>query len=221
MKGFIGGLVGLAVLVISGNARAGYVTFTSRAAFETAAYGLQTIGFEGLAPPGGVLTAEPSLTLDGVTFTGVIPGGNYLFVVDPAVFPPLYDWGSGASLLGPPTSIGAGSEITVTLPPGTTAFGTDLMTAGPFAAPFQVTLDDGQTFLVNTDNYPDRAFFGVTSDTPIASVSFVAGDGAEPLLDNFTVGLAAPVPPSLVLFGVGALGLATARKLYRKRLLPG
>lgn len=215
MKGVSGGLAGWVMLLAAANATAGYVTFTDRAAFEGVTVGLQTIDFEGLAPPGGTYTPNPSLTLDGVTFNGIVPGGNYLFVIDAGFFPSLYDWGSGAVLLGP-LSAGDGSQIIVSLPPGTTAFGTDLMTIAPFGASFQVTLGDGTNFTVSTDDYPTRAFFGVVSDIPITSVSFVANDGAFPLLDNFAFGQAVPVPASLVLFGMGALGLATARRVFRK-----
>ncbi len=209
-------LAGIGILLSGASGTAGsYATFATRAAFEAKTYDRQTIDFEGLALPAGVFTAFPNLELQGATFTGVIPGDYYLFVIDPAEAPDLFDWGSGASLLGPP-SFDDGSHIQVDLPPGITAFGTDLSTVFPDGAPFQITLADGQTFAADTTPFPDRAFFGVVADSPIDSISFVAGEGAFPLLDNFTFGLAAPLPPSFFLFGFGAAGLAAVRIRTRR-----
>jgi hypothetical protein len=208
MKQWMLGLVAGAVAWTGTQSRAEYSLFTDRTAFNGAAYNLQTIDFEGLAPQGGIASyvTASGLTQKGVNFAGPSPFGNYLYVVDPAFSPSLYDWGSGAVLLGP--AFGDGSQITVTLPAGITALGTDIMSTFPDGAPFDVTLASGDTFTVSTNPFPNRAFFGIVSDTPISSLSFTAEEGAFPLLDNFTFGQAVPAPPSLVLFGIGGIGAA-------------
>lgn len=193
-------------------ARATYTIYDNRAAFLAATVNPQTIDFEGLAGSPGALYVDGSgLYQKGATFTGPIPGDYWLFVIEPWVTPEFYDWGSGAVLLGPSSGFGDGSIIAVSLPSNTTAFGTDLMSILPYAAGMTLTLSTGDTFTVPTSDYPDRSFFGITADASIASVSFTAEDGAFPLLDNFTIAQATPLPPSLVLFGIGGAALVGYR----------
>ena len=167
---------------LTGEVRADYVTYTDRGTFAAATGNLRTIGFEGLAPSGGFADyGTPSgLTLQGVNFVGTIDGDNSLYVVDPAFSPTIYDWGSGAVLLGPSLAFSDIAQINITLPPGTTAVGMDLMSIvlnadGTAIVPdvtlLQVNLGSGPSFSVYTDDYPQRAFFGVTSDEPIESLS--------------------------------------------------
>jgi hypothetical protein len=209
----------LLVVCTTVDARADYLTHAARASFEAHTYQREIVTFEGLAATGeafGYLSAE-GLTEKGVTFLGVIPDDFWLFVVDPAVTPEFYGWGTGAVLLGPPSWYGDGSRIEVRLPPGTTAFGTDLMSILPYAAYFDIVLATGETFTAASAEFPQRAFFGITSDAPISSVTFVAGDGALPLLDNFTIGLTAPLPPSLLLAVTGMVGVLGYRYRWSRR----
>jgi len=214
-------LVGLVVVLGPGVVvRADPVLYTDRSAFEASVHNLQTLDFEGLAPTGGFADYSTStgLTLSGVNFVGTYSGGNLLFVVDPLFSPPDYDWGSGAVLLGPSPMYGD-AGIIATLPAGITAVGADLMTDIPYGSSFQITLSTGNTYLVPTDPYPDRAFAGFTSDVPIASLEFTTIDSSWPELDNFTFGTAVPEPASLALFGMGGgiLGWCVwcRRRVYR------
>jgi len=218
---WLGPVVWAMILAGAAPCAAGVMVVTNRESFNALTYQRQSISFEGLADPGGQTWygTTAGLTVKDTNFSGQIPGDNWLLVVDPAATPELYDWGSGASLLGPSSGLGAGSALVVTLPPHTTAFGTDIMSIVPTAesfAParetFTLTLSSGASFSAQSSDFPDRAFVGVLADAPISSVTIAVGDQAFPLIDNFTICQTAPLPPSLVLWGIsGALMLAYRR----------
>jgi hypothetical protein len=198
-------LVGL-LAVAAG--RAEFIVHTQRSSFEENAYGLKTIDFEGVAQPGFQrgFPFSSGLKLQEVKFVGTHTGGTkrYLWVADDEAAPELFDWGSGAVLYGPSAILGTDPKITATLPAGITAVGADLMSILPFAAGLKITLASGEVFDVNTLDFPKRTFWGITSTSPITSLTFAATQDAYPMLDNFTFGLAAPAPPALILFAVGS-----------------
>src|SRR5262249_60660535 len=78
-------------------ARADLIVYMDRAAFEARSGDLQTITFEGLAPPNSFrfFGSPPGLTLLGVNFQG---SPNNLFVIDPGFNPPSFFWNSGQYL---------------------------------------------------------------------------------------------------------------------------
>lgn len=198
--------------------QAGFVVHTQRSSFEESAYDLKTIDFEKLADPGSQrsFAFKSGLTLQGVKFAGTYGTKRYLWVADDASDPDLFDWGSGDVLYGPSTLLGSDAKITVTLPAGITAVGTDLMTILPYGAGFDITLANGNVFNVSTLAFPNRAFWGITSTEPIVSLKFTAKQDANPVLDNFTFGLAAPAPPAVLLFAIGSAMLLTYRRARRR-----
>ena len=199
---------------MANSAQAATVPFTDLASFQANTTGLTNISFEGLAPPGRLVRYDTSgLTTGGVNFINA--GPNFLFVVDPAFFPTIYDWGSGAVLL----DNNQGGTTTATLPSGITAVGSDIMSGVITGSPFTITLSTGETFNQNSLNYPGRQFIGFTSDTAISSISFQANSGYT-LLDNFRFGTAnaatTSVPEPFTIIGTLVGGTAALR--MRKKL---
>ncbi len=142
-----------------------------------------------------------------MNFVGVSPTSStlpyYLRVVDPRFGAAFYDWGSGPILHGPPEPIGpageggANSHIRATLPAGTRAVGTDIMSFLQYASPFRVVVSTAagdSVFVVSSSAHPIRAFVGIVSRLPITSVRFHATNGF-PVLDNFGFGSISGVGP--------------------------
>ena len=168
--------------------------FKNRTTFTGAAPTLTTINFEGIADSKSVATFSSPLTLEGATFDGSTndsPGSSAISVVDSGFFDPLFQFKSGAVLSG-------FAFIEVTLPPGVTAVGTDIMTSNPSGQSFEVVLSTGESFSATTPLGPKRGFFGVTSDESISSIRFTVvagrGGGGVPVIDNFSFGLAQGSP---------------------------
>ncbi len=194
------------------SAQAATLQFTDLASFQANTTGLTTINFEGLAPAGGATSYGLGLTTGGINFTT----GSNLLVIDPAVSRALYDWGSGAILS---VQGGPGNRITAILPSGVTAVGSDIMSFNNFASPFTINLSTGETFNVNSLNYPNRQFVGFTSDVAISSISFLAISG-NTQIDNFRFGSATAATTSVPepFTVIGTLIGSTASLRMRKKL---
>lgn len=206
-------------LLMSHQANAAVISYSSRAAFDAVTSITTNIDFEAQNIAKS-FTYYGSLSVDGVSFTN--PGNSYLWVADPGSVSSAYDWGSGASLLY--GSNAEGSRFHIALAPGTTAFGFDFMTEDDGHT---ATGDIGSyTFVVNGVTFsgtsllrPGRAFFGITSDAPITGIDInlnSATNAFRPLgvIDNFEFGTAAavPEPGTLALFGSALIGLALRRR---------
>ncbi len=197
---------------MANSAQAATVQFTELASFQANTTGLTTIDFEGLAA-GAFPQNYPNpagLTTSGVKFTA---SNNRLFVANPAAGPN-YNWGSGAVLATDISGL-----ITVILPSGVTAVGSDIMSISPYAAPFSITLSTGETFNQSSLNYPNRQFVGFTSDTAITSMLFQASSLSQNL-DNFRFGTAANVSTSVPepFTVIGTLVGGTVALRMRKKL---
>lgn len=219
-------------------ARAAYVVYSDRASFNAATVLTATLDFE---EPTDQLVSRydtpAGLTLSGVNFRGIldVPGPNdifssidYLFTIDPLYDPVFnsYSWGSGRVLSGPdgahdPVNDVFSGHILVTLSPGVTAIGVDLMTFDPFADSVDILFANGDSFNVQTLANPDRAFFGYTSNSEISSISFRSHNPSFLDMDNFSFGEAnppvnpTPAPAGILLFGLGFAGLGMLRSLRK------
>lgn len=205
-------------LVVSGcvPGSAAVVTFTDRITWQSATSSVNTIAFEGIATQGaGPVQFNSGLTLGLDTFQGF--DNTASTQGDLEVNWPNVNWLSGAFLEGPAANSN-GQHITVTLPAGIFAVGSDIMLYDPntpssLGEGITVQLSTGATIYPATTNsgFTSRAFIGFTSDTPISSITFFpSNDPAGHLaLDNFSTG-GQPVSPtpeaaSMLLCGAGLL----------------
>lgn len=200
-------------------------TYTDPNAWQSAANVQQTITFAGLAPADGSTTYQGStgLTTGGVEFIGYTSSGSSWIQVIDTNFSQWYNFGSNDALLQDmdrPNSSSPLPYIDIVLPANVTAFGMDLFTVSPNALNYTITVA-GNQYTVPTDPQPTQAFWGVTSDTPIASITLtlqgtVYNGSTSALLDNFEYGTAnlsqAPEAATFVLIGSGLIAIAGLKR---------
>jgi hypothetical protein len=217
-------IVWAALLALAANqeARAGFTTYTSSAAYDAALAGI----------PGGSTSVEDygtgfnagELIGNGSTFHGL----TYQFVttstLSQGIITDQFDSFTGLSLGGDQSNGAAqfffdGDQFSVT-------FAQPVSAVGIF---FNVNLNSGN-FGLNTSagsavtgsaTYDTSTFVfaGGISTTPFTSASFFSDSGGNGTASynvpeiTFTTGAApaAPAPPSLLLCGIGAVGLAVTR----------
>ena len=201
-------ITSFSILANPNSAQAITIQFNNLASFQAQTTGLTTIDFEGLTPAQRFISYPTGLTTQGVNFTG----SSGLFVIEPALSQPFYNWGSGATLSAQPSP----RSISVNLPSGVTAVGSEIMSFNDYASPFTIGLSTGETFNLNSLNYPNRQFVGFTSDTPITSISFLANGGVTQL-DNFRFGTAntTSVPEPFTVIGT-LIGGTSAFRIRKK-----
>ena len=177
--------------------------YSDRASFTSAAPGLTTLDFGVANTSGGTLTVyanSAGLTFYGVNFVGTENTGRYTLSVNTPAFYPVY-----AGFSGEPTGLIAGDNsastspiTTITLPPGTTAVGTDLYTIRlgdgytNSVQPVDFTLYSGTTplgtYQVLTFEKPTLAFAGFVSTVPITSMTVVGENNSLDDLSSFAFG---------------------------------
>ena len=204
-------ITSFSILADPNSAQAITIQFNNLASFQAQTTGLTTIDFEGLTPAQRFITYPTGLTTQGVNFTG----SSSLFVIEPALSQPFYNWGSGATLSAQ-SAQPSPQSISVNLPSGVTAVGSDIMSFKNYASSFTIVLSTDETFNLNSLNYPNRQFVGFTSDTPITSISFLANGGVTQL-DNFRFGTAntTSVPEPFTVIGT-LIGGTSAFRIRKK-----
>jgi hypothetical protein len=151
-------------------ALAASTTYPDRAAWAAAAAGIQTVGFEGIAPH---LVAGPSIAVSDVTFS-LDPGASgRLYIITAGQYAPTQTISSQQS--------GRGIEaLNITLPAPATAIAFD-----NFICSATVMLPGGEQFAVANGG----GFFGITSTQPIASLRVVVPGSCGTLaIDNLSFG---------------------------------
>jgi hypothetical protein len=177
------GLVVLVLVCCASISRADAAVFRDRTTFNAASQNLHTIDFES-AP-----AFEKVLEIDGVFFSNVTSmqvvtqqGSKVLFA----------------------TSVGEFTQLTILLPPGTTAVGCD-----QFSTPMILSISTGESVMMNPSD--NSTFAGFVSDQPIQKL-IISLDFPEPtpsaVVDNLTFGQRRagnepPVPQLLVTTNTG------------------
>ena len=152
--------------------RADIDRYSNPAGFKAAIADATTIDFEGLIGAGATKDYDNpgSVTLNGVTFAS---NGSLVLKNTNA-------HGTGAYL----TAQADSTDVTITLPAGTTAIGFNIGSESPNLS-INVELSTGQKFPVYGIDYPDLKFYGLTSTTPITSLHLTSSTIS---LDNITIG---------------------------------
>lgn len=210
----ITGRLALALLgLLTLPAHAAIITITTRAAFEAATTGLQTLDFEGVAGVNSYVHYGASQTFSGVTFGSP---GNRLFVFDNGWY----------NANGPATDYlsndGGPTGLTIAFPAGTTAFGADFSRINQghpnqnFLATFSFA--GGINLVRPVTAGSGSTFYGFISDQPLIGVTYSDGNpfgnGHSETMDNFTFGMAAVPEPSTAFTAVG-LAMVCAGTLTR------
>jgi len=204
-------------------------TYTDPNAWQAASNLQQTVTFEGLAPTDGSTTYQGAtgVTAGGAEFIGYTSSGaSWIQVID-TNFSQWYNFGSNDALaqsMDRPNSSSPVPYIQIVLPANVTSIGMDLFTVSPNSLNYSITVG-GNQYTVPTDPRPTEAFWGITSDTPISSVTLtvqgsVYNGSTTALLDNFQFGTAemsqAPEGATFVLIGSGLIAIAGLKKFVRR-----
>jgi hypothetical protein len=218
----------LAASFVSAPARACTITtYSDLASWQNASSVLQTVNFEGLAPSNSSTTynSQTGVTSGGVEFIGYTSTGSSWIQVIDTNFNLYYNFGSNDALrqsMDRSSSNAPLPYIHIVLPVNVSSFGMDLFTVSPSALSYTITVG-GTQYTVPTANRPTETFWGITSDTPVASfdltVQGTTYNGAtSALLDDFRYGTAgqsmteAPEATTFLLIGSGLIGIAVLRK---------
>lgn len=194
-------------------AQAQVTFYTTQASYNAAVAGSTTTNFTfgntGNAPSytvGNLTFASP-----GTVFTSAaVPGGDF----------------GGSAYIGMQDAAGVpGTLGTVTVSGGNTR-GVSFTLGDIYGSYVTTVTVNGSSTPVTVPGDPSSAFFGVTSSTPITSISFTLDNGEIDFLNGFTTATslasAAPEPGSwaLMIGGFGATGWALRRKRRKLALAP-
>jgi hypothetical protein len=235
----VGFLFSLAVVPAHASTITGYCGGTGTGctepstAWSAATTGISLVNFTDIATDTSTTSAGITDSANpGATFIGVGVGENDYAVVTSTT--PNPNWGTGAYLEVP--NQGTGSKYRyaeVTLTPGSTAAAVDLMMGdqssnyAPVAGTITICVSIStvgacdSTYTVTTSSSAsaaNEAFFGVTANSNIQSITFTAPAVPDSvLLDNFEYGEddSAPEPLSALLMGSGLVLLGGRMARHR------
>jgi hypothetical protein len=209
------------MLLLPLSSRASVIEFTDRAAWQAAAGAVTNIDFEGIAPPGGLVTFTGPVAFSGVQFASPVCCGISGTIQEEVVSAGndyVGAWGSGDKLQG-------FLEFDITLPADVFAVGTDIMNSATFFlaadGTYTAALSTGDVFSnIFASRPPTRSFVGFVSTTPITSLTLTTTTTFA-MLDNFafTTTASVPEPSSLALVGAGILVVFVLARKRRSSLI--
>ncbi len=168
----------LVLICCTSISRADAAVFRDRAAFNAASQNLHNIDFESVGNFEGVLEVDGLFFHSPVSMQIITQQGNKVLVAN---------------------SVGEFTQLTILLPPGTTAVGCD-----QFSTPMIIAISTGESVMMNPSD--TSTFAGFVSDQPIEKL-IISLDFPEPtppaIIDNLTFGQRRagnepPVPQLLV-----------------------
>jgi hypothetical protein len=198
----------IAIGIQASVANAAIITYNNLASWQAAVVGVNTVTFEENATGGFTSHGAGPVVFGGGTYT--IDAGGTIFTVDPAFVCPGYcDIGTGDVL-----SAQDGSQLTIS--GGVTALAFDWLVW--LNTTLSITLSTGDLIPLATTAFVP-GFFGVTSTTPITSLTLNVPTqfGFQVLnLDNFRTAQASvtpvPEPGALLLFASGLIALGVSQR---------
>jgi hypothetical protein len=215
----------LAALILTPAYSTTITTYSSQSSWQGVTSGSQTVNFEGMTPPNTstYYNGSTGVTADGVQFIGYTStGATSVQVIDTNVSQ-YYNYGTNDALMQDmdrPNSSSPLPYIQIVLPAGVTSLSFDLFSVSPDALSATITVN-GTQYTVAANSRPNLAFWGITSTTPITSLTITLNgtsfNGSSHLLiDNFSFGTLdgtdAPEASTYLLIGSGLVGLVALRK---------
>lgn len=214
-KGLAASLLAIASLAIATPATATITTYSTLAAFNSAATTNTTVDFSGnsfvgLNAAGGSLwntNSSSGFSLNGATFS-VAGGNHYEAIVAPAFSPSLYDRGTGNQLHAEYSQ-----ALTITFDSAITALAFDLSSIFSRSGSVQVGFSNGDSATaILGDPY---AFNGFVSSSAFNYIVINGISGDYLMIDNVRFGSNdVPEPGSLALLGLAIAGLAAAKRKH-------